>query len=264
MAASFYRSVAEANMNTRKLASICVVLAACGFMPTEVIAQPKYATPTVAGYVNNTYTFGISGAFNSSDTDFRDVGSSNGTTGAICADGTVNFWDAGLRYAGEFAGFRIAAAGSACQGFGTASEQVGGFEGKTTLGTLLTGGVRIIAPVNLNGFIMMPSAGVGFGFGHVKVQASPFESDRSWRSGPYFELGVAFPLSNWTGGARTIPAAGTNQNVWGAGTVQSVDAAATELYLNYKRWDAGDQTLNGGARTDTVFNLYSAGVRVKF
>jgi hypothetical protein len=251
-------------MNSRKLGSICVALAAWVFVPTEVSAQPRYTAPTISGYLNNTYTFGISGAFVNSDTDFRNVGSSNGTTGAICADGTVNFWDTALRYAGEFSGIRIAAAASACQGFGTASEQVGGFEGKTTLGTLFTGGVRIIVPVNLNGFMMMPSAGVGWGIGNVKIEAAPFESDRSWRSGPYFELGVAFPLSNWTGGTTPTTGGAANERIWGAGTTQNINAAATELYLNYKRWDAGDQTLDGGARTDTVFNLYTAGVRAKF
>ncbi len=218
---------------------------------------PSVTAPTISGYYNNTYTFGFSGSFVHSDTDFRGVGSANDTTGLFCADGTVNVWDTALRYAGEFAGFRIAAAGSLCQGFGTASERVGGFDGRTHLGTFMSGGARLIVPVNLgNGMMIMPHVGAGVGYGNVKIEAAPFESDRSWRSGFYWEAGVAIPLVNITGNGGARP--------YGTGTVQSIDTAATELYLNYKRWDAGDQTLDGGARTNTTFDMYTAGVRVKF
>jgi hypothetical protein len=210
------------------------------------LAAPQYSNQTISGYYDNTYTFGISGVFNNSHTEFKGDGNANGWTGAICADGTANLWDAPLRYAGEFSGIRIAAAVSICQGFGTTSEQVGGFDGKTTLGTLFTGGARLIAPLNLNGFIMMPSIGAGWGIGNVKIQASPFESDRSWRSGLYFEAVVAMPVSNW-----------------GVRNTQNIDAAAMEIYLGYKRWQPSDQTLDGGARTETKFDFYSVGFRRK-
>src|SRR6185312_12104171 len=117
-------------------------------------AEPSPSTPRISGYVNNTYTFGFSGSFVQSDTDFKGTGSASGTTGLFCADGTANLWDTPIRYAGEFAGFRIAAAGSLCQGFGTAGEQVGGFDGRTHLGTFMSGGGRVIMPINMNGMMI--------------------------------------------------------------------------------------------------------------
>jgi hypothetical protein len=226
-----------------------IAFAALGaVLATKAVAGPPPAPPpTISGYVDYAYSFGISGVFNNSTTDFHDVGSASGTTGMVCADGTANIWNTTVRYAGEFGGFRIAAAGSLCQGFGTASEQVGGFDGRTTLGTFLSAGGRIIAPMNFNGFRIMPSAGAGIGYGNVKVEAAPFERSRDWRSGLYVEVGAAMPLSNW-----------------GTGVTQGVDASATELYVNFKRWDAGNQTLDGGARTDTVFNMYVVGARIRF
>jgi opacity protein-like surface antigen len=252
-----YRIIVGAIMrNIRGIVYAALAVSAAAISISTSAAAPVQ-TSTISGYYNNTFTFGFSGAFNHSDTDFRGVGSASDTTGLICADGTVNVWDSALRYAGEFAGFRIAAAGSLCQGFGTASERVGGFDGRTQLGTFMSGGGRLIVPVNLgNGMMIMPHAGAGIGFGNIKVEAAPFESDRSWRSGFYWEAGVAIPLVNFGVGAA--------QRNFGTGAVQNIDAAATELYLNYKRWDAGDQTLNGGARTDTTFEMYTAGVRVKF
>ena len=232
--------------NIRKL--FYALLAISAAMISASIAAPPVTAPTISGYYNNTYTFGFSGSFIHSDTDFRGTGSASDTTGLFCADGTVNVWDTALRYAGEFAGFRIAAAGSLCQGFGTASEHVGSFDGRTHLGTFMSGGARLIVPVDLgNGMMIMPHVGAGIGLGNVKIEAAPFESDRSWRSGFYWEAGVAIPIANF-----------------GTGTVQSIDTAATELYLNYKRWDAGDQTLDGGARTKTTFDIYTVGARVKF
>jgi hypothetical protein len=233
------------------------VLGSMASISTSLVAAPT--TPRIAGYVDNTYTFGFSGAFNHSDTEFKGFGSASDTTGLICADGTMNLWNSGMRYSGEFAGLRIAAAGSLCQGFGTASEPVAGFDGKTTLGSFMSGGARLIAPINMNAMMIMPSVGAGIGFGNVKVQAAPFESDRSWRSGFYWEVGVAIPFSNWNPSRST--SAGP---VWGTGSVQGIDAAATELYLNFKRWDAGNQTLDGGAQTRTNFDMYVVGVRTKW
>jgi hypothetical protein len=226
-----------------------VALAALGaVLATNAFAGPvQDRWPNSSRFLDNNYTFGISGVFNNSDTDFHGVGNASDTTGMICADGTANFWNSTLRYAGEFSGFRIAGAGSICQGFGTASEHVGDFDGRTTLGTFMSVGGRLIAPMNFNGFMIMPSVGAGIGFGNVKVEAAPFESNRSWRSGLYWEAGAAMPLSNW-----------------GMGVTQGIDASATEIYVNFKRWDAGNQTLDGGARTDTVFNMYVVGARIKF
>ncbi len=225
-----------------------VALAALGaVLTTSAFAGPvQDRWPNSSRFLDNTYTFGISGAFINSDTDFHGVGSASDTTGAICADGTMNLYNTALRYAGEFSGFRIAAAGSLCQGFGTASETVGGFDGKTTLGTFVTFGGQISAPLNLNGLFVTPYIGAGGAYAHVKVQAFPFEQASGWRLGNYWEVGVSF----WP--------------VFGVGVVQSVDSAAMELFVAYKRVDVGDKTLDGGARTSSEFGMILGGAKIHF
>src|SRR6185312_16303050 len=104
-------------------------LSAAAFFPQAALAQNgnQYL------FKPYSYTGGISGAVTLPDTDFLGVGNANGTAGAVCLDGTADFWGSALRYAGEFSGFRVAAAASLCQGFGNVSEPVGGFDGRTSI-----------------------------------------------------------------------------------------------------------------------------------
>ena len=217
------------------------------FAPESASAQNGYPN----AFRPYSYTIGISGAVTTPNTDFIGVGNANGTAGAACLDGTAEYWDVAQRYAGEFSGFRVAAAASLCQGFGTVSEPVGGFDGRTTLGTFVTGGFRVSAPLLVGRQPIAPYVGIGGAYANVKVEAFPFESNRAWRSGWYWEVGVVIPL--------TPP-----QPIAGMGTVQSIDAAATELYLAYKRLDVGDQTLSGGAQTSTDIGMFVGGARIRF
>ena len=163
--------------NTGKFA---LSLAFLGAVAAAPIHAAPVTPPKISGYVDNTYTFGLSGGAVHSDTNFEAFGHARDTTGIVCADGTVNLWGTGRRYAGEFSGFKIAAAGSLCQGFGTASETLGAIDGKTTLGTFMSGGGRLIVPMGMDSRMIMPHIGAGVGFGNVKVEAAPFERDRSW------------------------------------------------------------------------------------
>jgi hypothetical protein len=193
---------------------------------------------------------GISVALTKPNTDFIDDGHAKGSAGAICVDASRDFFGSAQRYAGEFSGFRVAGVASLCQGFGTASEPVGGFDGRTSIGTFVTFGGRISAPLNLNGLFLTPYAGAGGAYVHTKIQAFPFEQASGWRWGNYWEVGVSVPV--------------TPQPLWGMGVVQSVDSAAMEVFLAYKRVDVGDKTLDGGARTSTEFGMILGGAKIKY
>ena len=60
----------------------------------------------------------------------------------------------------------------------------------------------------------------------------------------------------------------TEMTVWGIGITQNIDAAATELYLNYRHFCAditcssGNGCLNGSADRD--FDAVIGGARMKF
>ena len=197
------------------------------------------------------WSYGLSGALTYPHTDFIDRGSASGSAGALCADVSKDIWGSSLRYAGEFSGFRIAATASACQGFGTATQFVplGGFDGKTSFGTFFTAGGRLEIPLNLSGLRIIPFAGVGGAYAHVKVEAFPFESNSSWRPGTYWEVGGAVPVP---------------PKFFGMGTVQGIDAVSAEVYASFKRIGVGHQTLDGGAPTKTDLDMIMGGARIKY
>jgi hypothetical protein len=223
-------------------------------------AQAKYAprerpvnvnAPPITKVVVSGWSYGLSGALTYPHTDFIDRGSASGSAGAVCADVSKDIWGSSLRYAGEFSGFRIAATASACQGFGTATQFVplGGFDGKTSFGTFFTAGGRLEIPLNLSGLRIIPFAGVGGAYAHVKVEAFPFESNSSWRSGAYWEAGAAVPVP---------------PKFFGIGTVQGIDVVSAEVYASWKRIGVGHQTLDGGAPTKTDLDMIMGGARIKY
>ena len=55
----------------------------------------------------------------------------------------------------------------------------------------------------------------------------------------------------------------TKMTVWGLGITQNVDAAATELYLNYRHFSA-DVTADGAGLAIEDFDAVIAGARMKF
>ncbi len=244
-----------------------VLIAGAGLTSQRVLAAPPPPAPTWEAALSKYWlsSVGVSGAYTNLNTDFT-LGSADGGAGAVCLDATFDIWryagrrrdDPTLRYAGEFSGIRIAAAVSLCQGFGTASEHVGGFDGRTTVGTFGTLGAQIQYPITFGGSYIMPSyvgviipyAGAGGVEARVKVEAAPFEKNSSLRGGWYYELGLVVPV--------------TNSPIWGTGTVQNIDAAATELYMGYRHFDVGNQTLNGGSRTSTDWDMIFAGARIRY
>lgn len=180
------------------------------------------------------------------DSHFGGLGSTSDSIGVfrISTDVYDNLWDVALRYSGEFAGFRIAAAVGYTQGLGTASEDLGGgITGKTRMDASFDFTIR--AGPSMGTFRPYMIAGVAIT--HVNIKASPFESGSGWVPG--LVIGVGGEVG------------------WGTGTIQNVDQAATRLYLEYRHYENSSERIsgNGGSRhVDTDFDLILGGARTKF
>ena len=86
-----------------------------------------------------------------------------------------------------------------------------------------------------------------FGFGNTAIFGE-YSRNNGWGAGDGFGA-FAGVGRNFTGvgGATTVNGVTDSEmNVWGAGITQNVDAAATEMYLNWRHFDA-DVTCTGAA-----------------
>ena len=79
------------------------------------------------------------------------------------------------------------------------------------------------------------------------------------------QVATLAPVS-WAGAVDVVGVTDTRLTVWGMGITQNIDAAATELYLNYRHFSA-DITAGGadpfGVPTED-FDAVIAGARMKF
>ena len=179
-------------------------------------------------------------------------------------------WDAALRYAGEMAGFRVAAGLGYrfnYSGLGEATRDIPGATGPQPEQFIASGSVLHVASgLYLTGsYINQDNDTVG-------------RSDSiSW----YVQGGIS---KNWTGlgntvlygeyarvedgiqnfsntGAQGVPfVGGSLAEVWGLGVVQHVDAAAMEVFLSYRNFSAACEVcieLND-------FNVVVGGARIRF
>ena len=206
----------------------------------------------------------------------------SGTVGTICADAE---WDVALRYAGEFAGFRVAAAqarspvpfvgvtASLCHGWGSVSEIFpgNGLPHATKLGLFgdVGGRVGFVFPGLMSGQTAPPvnqmvQRGIrndwwapgtttvygmfGMAFGQVEISVPGFPGANDTRTGYFFGFGGEVVTS------------------WGAGTVQNIDAAAVSLFLEYKRFDLGtaNAQLGGAVPVRVTFDQVQGGIRLKY
>jgi hypothetical protein len=204
--------------------------------------------------------------------------------------GEDDLWDAAVRYAGQVGSFRIAAAASYGRNlagtgdaqdvttgnlpiYGTGTE-VGKWQGSASVMHVPTG-------LYLNGAIVNQEYREGPGT--VDLNLGGQRPDTRLY---YVQGGIA---KNWTGlgntvvygewarvddGASGLVTAGgdsllsTRVNMWGLGIVQHIDAAAMELYLAYRQFEASADSFAGapwdtGGDLDTL-RVVTAGARVKF
>ncbi len=211
-----------------------------------------YRSPTVAGFVLGTgYSHGTRGT----PTSVTTAGSTD----------SADYWEVALRYAGEFNGVRVAA------GIGYRNEDLNntaGTENDVWLGSAST--MHVPTGLFLSG-----------GFGDIDSNDA-FVSQRGWwliagiqRNffGPgattfYGEYGdvnfknESIDLVNGRRGDRM------DGDYWGLGLVQTVDAAAMDLYLQYRRYslDGGTfESLEGPLDVDSSdASVIKAGAIIRF
>ena len=102
-----------------------------------------------------------------------------------------------------------------------------------------------------------------FGIGNTALFGE-YSKSSDWGAGDGVGRSYAAPV----GGFGAVTAAvnnvtDTDLTVWGLGITQNVDAAATELYLNYRHFSA-DITTTGGKVATEDFDAVIGGARVKF
>ena len=185
-------------------------------------------------------------------------------------------WDIALRYAGEFSGFRVAAAISYGENAGSTSDfQDSPIANGSTEAEKWQGSASVL---HVASGLYLTGAYVNQSF-NVAVPDTTY-----W----YLQGGVS---RNWTGLGNTVlygeygrfedggvgvSAGGLNGLItdsevtfWGVGVVQHIDAAAMELYLAYRNYEAYMDTASGGVGPALDGNIDSlsvvtAGARIRF
>jgi hypothetical protein len=207
--------------------------------------------------------------------------------------GEDDFWDVALRYANEFNGVRIAA-GIAYQNIrDTEFGCTGGLNASATIKT------ADCESIGASGSIMHVASGLyihgawgqfednliagntalglaaaqrdgtsSYWYIQGGIERKFFALGKTTLYGEYYDgdLGTAVALTNTP---RTVTAAngftaatifGADVDMWGIGMVQTVDAAAMDLYLGYKSFSADLHTTAGKQSPDDLSIFYAGGI----
>jgi predicted porin len=200
--------------------------------------------------------------------------------------GEDDMWDAALRYAGEFSGFRVAAgigyqhygdtdpgcanlapannSGVDCHAVGMSASVMHVATGLFVTGSYgwaeddnrqqlyrnLTGN-QALTGVEERDEHWWVQAGIQknwFGLGNTLLygEYGHYDSGANLNAGAARVLAAADQL-NSAGANRFI--SGTEIDFWGLGVVQSIDAAAMDLYIGYKHFEADVQLSTTGSKT---------------
>jgi predicted porin len=188
-------------------------------------------------------------------------------------------WDAALRYAGEFSGFRVAA------GLGYRYNYGG-------LGEVTKDNPGVAGPepeqVIVSGSVLHVSSGLFVTGSYINQDNDTVgrEDTTLW----YAQAGIS---KNWTGlgktviygeyarveggaenfsnngllvgaGASGVPAISTTAEIWGLGIVQHIDAAAMELFLSYRKHTAEFDDIPSALLSINDFDVVVGGARIRF
>jgi hypothetical protein len=193
--------------------------------------------------------------------------------------GENDMWDAALRYAGEFGGFRVAAG-------------IGYAENLSGLGEVFEADDAGVGPSLVKGSASILHVATGLYLTGAYVNQENV-GDRDDTTLYYVNGGIS---KNWTGlgntvlygewarvengvqsttivngGTSIVPTGGftdavwSEANVYGLGVVQHIDAAAMELFLSYRRYTAegGINGLPGSIKGDDM-DIVMGGARIRF
>jgi predicted porin len=208
--------------------------------------------------------------------------------------GEDDMWDVAARYAGEFGGFRLAAAVSYsrnacgvndCNDTAPYTDPLKGAEenkwqGSASImhvptGLFLSGAFAQLShdgssPGDFNTFTGGPLV-AGARRPDAKLWYVVGGISKNW-----FGMGNTALYGEWsriTDGASGLTIGGdsiwdSEVNMWGLGVVQNIDAAAMELFLSYRQYQAEFGSLAGGpfgtATGLNDMNIVMAGARIKF
>ena len=220
-----------------------------------------YRSPTVAGFILGAgYSHGTRGTPTSL--------TGNGTVGS---DDSADYWEVALRYAGEFNGIRIAA------GIGYRYEDLNNTNGTTVLtdteNDVWLGSASVMhVPTGLF---------VSGGYGDINSNDA-FVSQKGWWAiagiqknyfGPgattfYGEYGAVDFDNESIDLVRGRIGDRMDGDYWGLGVVQTIDAAAMDLYLQYRKYNLDGGTFAGEegpvAVGSSETNVIKAGAIIRF
>jgi hypothetical protein len=203
-------------------------------------------------------------------------------------------WDIAARYAGEFAGFRLAAAAAYCWNCGfvgdvsdnqgaafftpvTESADVTKIQGSASIlhvasGLYLTGALgRVSYDGPTNGEIGRPDTTFWYVQGGISKNWTGLGNTVLYgeysRVNDGFTCFVASCAASFGGNAGDIVDS-SQVDVWGIGIVQHIDAAAMELYLAYRNYGASLHSPEANNLVGTInandLSIVMGGARIRF
>jgi hypothetical protein len=203
---------------------------------------------------------------------------------ASAAWGENDVWDVALRYAGEHAGFRVAAGigySSNASGLGEASSLASDAAAapNTTIGqepTMVKGSASILhvaTGLYLSGSYIKQDNNIA-GRNDTTLWYVNGGISKNWTGlgntvlyGEYanVEDGIASTTNTLAGGSKVQNGSfGTSDaTVWGVGIVQHIDAAAMEVFLAYRNY-SGEATRDGRTLDADDMQVVMGGARIRF
>lgn len=148
---------------------------------------------------------------------------------SFLGDGESDTWDVAIRYAGEFGGFRVAAGG----GYATGADSYRRISGS-------------ISAMHVSSGIFANVAGGKVDNGSIGLLTFD-EQTAYWIQSGIERKFIPLGATTLFGEYGQFEGDGMDTNAWGFGVVQSINPAAANLYLGYRRYEDFDtQTVVGG------------------
>lgn len=182
--------------------------------------------------------------------------------------GEDDFWAVALKYSGEFHGFKLAAGIS----YGEITDNTQGFGGTTTAGndkgTTLGGSASILHTETglfvtfAYGETELAQKAVGAGndrdYSNWNVQAG---IQRKWNALGATTLYGEYYQGDFGQAKGNTAIKGSDVDVWGLAAIQTIDAAALDLYIAYRHYSAD---LKGVALNVDDFDTVFSGAKISF
>jgi hypothetical protein len=191
-------------------------------------------------------------------------------------------WDVALRYAGEFSGFRIAAAVSYGENAGNTSDyqdtpSVPGTETEKWQGSASV--LHVASGLFLTGAyvnqsytgVVLPDTTYWYMQGGITRNWTGLGNTVLYGEfGRYEDGGVGSGYGTGVAPFTTHTITDSEVEFWGLGVVQHIDAAAMELYLAYRSYEGSITSVTGTATSPLLngtlddLSIVTAGARIRF